>query len=490
MGVAVEKLPLCENAAEGGFFVACASRHLEFRVFTPTALHPLNLKANREIFMTYLQTFAEQYNVWISAGILLLAYIFIATEKMPKVTVALIGAVATIAFGLVSQEKFTGGKINSDYFINFVDFNVIFLLISMMVIVAITASSGVFERGAAFMLKLAGGGAMRAMFVLGIFTAVLSAFLDNVTTVILVIPMTFSIAEKFKMSPVPFLLLEVFASNIGGTATLIGDPPNIIIGSAANLSFSDFINQLSGIVIAILLVVTSTIIFIFRKQLRAAPRLSKETLDQFVANTPIQKKKAIRSLAVLALVIVGFIARDQIGLDTCVVAILGASVLLLFEKPSNIFREVEWNTILFFIGLFVIIGGLEASGGIKMMANALVSATEGSRGLTSMIILWGSGIISGFIDNIPFTATMAPMISQIQATVGVEYAKPLWWCLSLGACLGGNLTIIGAAANVIVSENAAQHGHTIKFLEFFKYGIIVVSISLVMSSAYIWLRFL
>ena len=200
-----------------------------------------------------------------------------------------------------------------------------------------------------------------------------------------------------------------------------------------------------------------------------------------MANTPIQKKKAIRSLSVLALVIAGFIARDQIGLDTCVVAILGASVLLLFEKPSNIFREVEWNTILFFIGLFVIIGGLEASGGIKMMANALVSATEGSRGLTSMIILWGSGIISGFIDNIPFTATMAPMISQIQATVGVEYAKPLWWCLSLGACLGGNLTIIGAAANVIVSENAAQHGHTIKFLEFFKYGIIVVFISLLMS---------
>lgn len=443
-----------------------------------------------ETFMQYIQNITDNYAVAISIGILLFAYIFIATEKLPKMTIALLGAGVTIAIGLVSQNKYVEGKINADYFVNFIDFNVIFLLISMMIIVSITARSGVFERLAAMLLKCAGANPVRIMLLLGFFTAFISAFLDNVTTVILVMPMTFAIAKKFDIAPTAFLLMEVFASNIGGTATLIGDPPNIIIGSAANLSFLDFLKELTLIIVIIFCAVSAALTFLFRKDLKAAAKKMSGNIDFNSATTPLDKKMMLRSMLVLALVIIGFVARDFIQLETCVVAILGASVLLLFEKPSEILKDVEWNTILFFIGLFIIIGGLEASGAIKMMAQGLMNATDGSQSLTAMIILWGSGIISGIIDNIPYTATMTPMIAQVQSTMGVEYTRPLWWCLSLGACLGGNLTIIGAAANVIVSENAAKEGCPIKFWHFFKYGTIVVIISLSLSTGYIWLRFL
>lgn len=440
--------------------------------------------------MEAVQAFITANNVAFSAAILIIAYIFIATEKIPKVTIALLGAAITIILGLVSQVKTIAGGINPEYFVNFVDFNVIFLLVSMMIIVSITTRSGVFSYIANELLKLTKGHPIRVLIALGLFTAVVSAFLDNVTTVILIMPITFSIAKKLDINPIPFLLTEIISSNIGGTATLIGDPPNIIIGSAGGLSFMSFIKELSGIVAIILITVICFLILCFRKTLKASPEKMEEISQLDNSNTITDKALMIRSLIVLTLVILGFVLHDVIHIETCVAAMLGASVLLLFEKPADILRDVEWNTIFFFIGLFIIIGGLEASGGIKLMAEWILHVTQGSESATAMIILWASGIISGVIDNIPYTATMAPMIVEIQNQMGAAYAHPLWWCLSLGACLGGNMTIIGAAANVIVSENSAKEGHPISFMGFLKYGIPTVAISLLLSTAYIYIRFL
>ena len=434
--------------------------------------------------------FIQANAVMISGLILLIAYIFIALEKIPKVTVALIGAGLTLLLGLVSQSKDIAGTLNPHYFANFVDFNVIFLLVSMMILVLIATKSGVFTWMANELLKLTKGSPIKILFALGLFTAVISAFLDNVTTVILVMPITFAIAKQLELNPVPFLITEVIASNIGGTSTLIGDPPNIIIGCAAGFSFMDFIVELAPIVAVILLVVLAFLACTFKKDLVTTEEKMRKVAEIDNSKTITDKKHMIRSMSVLGLVILGFMLHDITHIDTYVVAMIGASILLLFEKPTEILEKVEWNTIFFFIGLFIIIGGLEASGGIKLMAEWLLKITNGSQEATSMMILWGSGIISGIIDNIPYTATMSPMLVEIQKTMGTDYTYPLWWALSLGACLGGNMTIIGAAANVIVSENAAKDGHPIGFIQFMKYGVPVVLISLIISSVYIYFRYL
>ena len=437
-----------------------------------------------------ISSFVSSHSVMISAGLLILAYIFIALEKIPKVVIALLGGAITIILGLVSQTKAVDGVLNPHYFVNFIDFNVIFLLVSMMIIVSITTRSGVFSWMANELLKFTKGHPIRILFTLGIFTAVVSAFLDNVTTVILIMPITFAIAKKLDIDPVPYLLTEVFASNIGGTATLIGDPPNIIIGSAGGLSFMDFVKELTPIVCIILLAVVTVLALIFKKSLKADEAKMAEIAKIDNSHSITDKNLMIRSTTILLLVILGFVLHDKLHIETSVVAMLGASILLIFEKPTDILRDVEWNTIFFFIGLFIIIGGLEASGGIKMMAEWIIQVTQGSQAATSMIILWASGIISGVIDNIPYTATMAPMLVEIEKAIGADYTYPLWWALSLGACLGGNMTIIGAAANVIVSENAIKEGHPISFMRFLKYGVLVVAISLLLSTAYIYLRFL
>ncbi len=434
--------------------------------------------------------FISSHSVIISAGLLLLAYVFIALEKIPKMTIALLGGAITIVLGLVSQTKAVDGLINPHYFINFIDFNVIFLLVAMMIIVAITTKSGVFNWLANELLKFTKGHPVKILFALGIFTAFVSAFLDNVTTVILIMPITFAMAKKLEIDPVPYLLTEVFASNIGGTATLIGDPPNIIIGSAGGLSFMDFLKELTPVVVIILLIVVSVLALVFKNKLHADQDKMNAVAQIDNSGTITNKNLMLRSTIVLALVILGFMLHDMIHLETCVVAMLGASFLLIFEKPNDILKDVEWNTIFFFIGLFIIIGGLEASGGIKLMAQWILDVTKGSQAATSMIILWASGIISGVIDNIPYTATMAPMLVEIEKTMGEAYTFPLWWALSLGACLGGNMTIIGAAANVIVSENAYKEGHPISFMRFLKYGVVVVAISLIVSTVYIYLRYL
>ena len=440
--------------------------------------------------MELIHSFVSAHNVLISAGILILAYIFIALEKVPKVTIALLGAGITILLGLVSQTKVLDGVLNPTYFVQYVDFNVIFLLVSMMIIVSITTRSGVFNYIANNLLKMTKGHPIAILAVLGIFTAVTSAFLDNVTTVILIMPITFFIAKELDIDPIPYLLTEIFASNIGGTATLIGDPPNIIIGSAAGFSFMDFVNNLTVVVAIILVVVLALLSLIFKKKLHASEEKMKEVANIDNSNTIKDKALLIRSMTVLGLVILGFVTHDITHIETCVAAMLGASFLLLFEKPTDILRDVEWNTIFFFIGLFIIIGGVEASGGIKLMAEWILKVTQGSQEAASMLILWASGVISGFIDNIPYTATMSPMLVEIEKAMGVDYTTPLWWCLSLGACLGGNMTMIGAAANVIVSETSAKHGHPMFFLRFMKYGVLVVLISLAICSVYVKFKYM
>ncbi len=431
--------------------------------------------------MEHLHELVANNAIVVSAVILLVAYIFIAWEKIPKVVIALLGGSLTLFLGLLATEK-THDNL-AQYFVSFIDFNVIFLLVSMMIIVHIASKSGMFTWMANEILKRTKGKPKLVLVALAIFTGV-------VTTVILVMPITFAACKLLDINPIPFLITEVFCSNIGGTATLIGDPPNIIIGSAAGFSFMDFVRELTGIVAVIMIVVIAFLIFIYRKDLKSSPEKMELVSKIDNSHSITDMNLAIRAGVVLLLVILGFISHDLTHIPTFLIAMIGASVLLIFEKPAEVLVEVEWNTIFFFVGLFIIIGGLEASGGIALMAKWLLEVTQGSQTATSMIILWASGILSGIIDNIPYTATMAPMIAAIEQTMGHAYAHPLWWSLALGACLGGNMTIIGAAANVIVSENAHKAGYPISFMQFLKYGIIVTMISLVLSTAYIYLRYL
>ena len=441
-----------------------------------------------------LHNLIQNYGMIVSGAILLIAYIFIASEKVQKSVVALIGASLTMLLGLLpfhgTVDKTSGEYIRSVF--DYIEFDVIFLLIGMMVIVHIASKSGVFKWMALELLKYTKGYPKLVLFALAFFTAIASAFLDNVTTVVLIMPVTFIIAREFDCDPVPFLITEVLASNIGGTATLIGDPPNIIIGAKAGLSFMDFVNELTFIVTIIFVVCISILIFMFRNSLKTTKEKMEQISNLDNSQTIKDKSLMIRSMITLLLVIIGFVTHDITHIPAYVFATAGASFLLLFENPKEIYKDVEWLTIFFFIGLFIIIGGFEANGGISFLADKLIELTNGSLTAASMFILWGSGILSGIVDNIPYTATMAPLIAQVQHTLPYigEGHHPLWWALSLGACLGGNLTIIGAAANVIVSETAAVKGHTISFMRFMKYGALVTFISLVLSSAYLYLKYL
>lgn len=441
-----------------------------------------------------LENLVSSHGMVISGAILLIAYIFIASEKIQKSVVALVGASLTMLLGLLPCHSHidptTGAYVKGVF--EYISFDVIFLLIGMMILVHIASRSGVFKWMAIGLLKLTKGHPKMVLFTLAAFTAVASAFLDNVTTVVLMMPVTFVIAKEFDTDPIPFLITEVLASNIGGTATLIGDPPNIIIGARAGLSFMDFLNELTVIVALIFLTVVSVLIFMFRKSLKSTPEKMAHVANLDNSKTITDKGLMIRSMITLALVILGFVTHDITHIDAYIFAVAGASFLLLFEKPKEIYRDVEWLTIFFFVGLFIIIGGFEANGGIAFLADKLIQFTSGSIDMATMLILWGSGLLSGIIDNIPYTATMAPLIAQVQHTIPYSGAghHPLWWALSLGACLGGNLTIIGAAANVIVSETATVKGHPISFMRFMKYGALATFISLALSSAYLYVRYL
>lgn len=441
-----------------------------------------------------LNELSQNYGMIISGAILLIAYIFIAAEKVQKSVVALAGASLTMLLGLIPFHGHYDSNL-SQYIksvFEYIEFDVIFLLVGMMIIVHIASKSGVFKWMALELLKYTKGHPKFVLFALAVFTAVASAFLDNVTTVVLIMPVTFIIAKEFECDPVPFLITEVLASNIGGTATLIGDPPNIIIGAKAGLSFMDFVNELTLIVVIIFAVCTGVLIYMFRNSLTASKEKMEHIANLDNSETITDKNLMIRSMITLVLVITGCVTHDATGIPAYVFAAAGSAFLLLFENPKEVYKDVEWLTIFFFIGLFIIIGGFEANGGISYLAQKLIELTNGSLDAAAMLILWGSGILSGIVDNIPYTATMAPMIAEIQHALPYSGAGhyPLWWALSLGACLGGNLTIIGAAANVIVSETAAVNGHPISFMRFMKYGALVTFISLVLSSVYLYLKYL
>lgn len=441
-----------------------------------------------------IEQFISSNGMFISGAILVIAYIFIASEKIQKSVVALVGASLTMLLGLLPFHGYfdsqAGVYVRSVF--NYVEFEVIFLLIGMMIIVHIASRSGVFKWMAIQLLKATKGHPKLVLFVLAAFTAIASAFLDNVTTVVLIMPVTFVIAKEFETDPIPFLITEVLASNIGGTATLIGDPPNIIIGTKAGLSFMDFVNELTGIVTLIFIIVIAVLVFMFRHSLKATPEKMEHVANIDNTKNITDKKLMWRSMIILFLVILGFVTHDITHIDAYVFAVAGASFLLLFEEPKEIYKDVEWLTIFFFVGLFIIIGGFEANGGISFLAQKLIELTNGSLDAATMLILWGSGILSGIVDNIPYTATMAPLISEVQHVLPYagEGHHPLWWALSLGACLGGNLTIIGAAANVIVSETATVKGYPISFMRFMKYGALTTFISLALSSLYLYFKYL
>jgi Na+/H+ antiporter NhaD/arsenite permease-like protein len=419
----------------------------------------------------------------IALAIFLLTYGLIISEQIHRTTIAMLGGLLMVAFGILDQSKAIG----------YIDFNTIGLLVGMMIIVGITAQTGVFEFIAVWSAQKVKGDPIKILVALSIFTAVASAFLDNVTTVLLVVPVTLSITRQLKVPPIPYLLSEVFASNIGGTATMIGDPPNLMIGSAVkDLTFLSFIDNLTFINFIILIVTVLILAFIYRKQLVTTNDLRKHLLSKDshdeLKNSILLKKCII----VVTLTLCGFFVHQFIHIETATIALIGAFILLLLTGDKYlviVLEKIEWTTLFFFIGLFVIVGGLVETGLIEALAKKAMSLTGGELKSSTFLILWMSAIISAFVDNIPFVATMIPLIKEM-GHLGVTNLDPLWWSLSLGACLGGNGTLIGASANLVVAGIASKEGHHISFMKFLKVGFPLMIISIIISSIYVYIRYL
>lgn len=428
------------------------------------------------------QTVLNGQALWAIA-LFLLSYALIISEKLHRTIVAMCGAILMIFFGIIDQETA----------LHHIDFNTLGLLIGMMIIVTVTAETGLFKFIAVWAAKKAGGRPMRILVSLAAITAVASALLDNVTTVLLIVPVTFMVTRKLNVNPIPYLLTEVFCSNIGGTATLIGDPPNIMLGSAVKeLTFMAFIVNLTPIIIVIAAVTIGILAFVYRKQLVTTDALRQEIMaldpGEELTDRPLLRK----CLIVLTLTIAGFFLHQFVGVESSVIALAGAFLLLLLSGEhhmENALVKVEWTTIFFFIGLFVLVGGLVETHVISWLAERAVELTGGNVRASSMLILWLSAVASAFIDNIPFVATMIPLI-QDMGHMGMTNLEPLWWSLSLGACLGGNGTLIGASANVVVAGLAAKEGHPITFVRFMAIGFPLMILSIVISTVYIWLRYL
>ena len=416
----------------------------------------------------------------ITLFVLVLA--FIGSELAHRTVLALLGAVVVVAVGIVDQESA----------VEYVDWNTIGLLAGMMVIVSVVDKTGVFEYLAVKSAQWGKARPGRILVLLGIVTAFLSAFLDNVTTVILMVPVTFLIADALGVSPLPFLLAQVMASNVGGAATLIGDPPNILIGSAAGLSFADFVLNLAPLALLALPFVLGFFWLAFRKELKASEG-AVQNIARLDARGAIRDPVLLRkSLIVLGVVIVGFFLHGVLHLEAATIALSGAAALMLYARSDveEVLREVEWPTLLFFVGLFVLVGGLEATGFVDRIAG-LLTAFAGSQTLTALLVLWGSALASGIVDNIPFTATMIPVLEGLARTEGLSEAevRPLWWALAIGADFGGNLTLIGASANVVVAGASERAGRKISFLKFMAYGIPVTLLTLVVATPYLLLRY-
>ncbi|HHN63855.1 MAG TPA: hypothetical protein ENK09_00645 [Nitrospirae bacterium] len=433
---------------------------------------------------------------WTATAIFLLAYAIIVSEKIHKTIVAIVGAALMLVLKILEQrEAFHVEELG-------VDWNVIFLLISMMTIINLMRPTGFFEYIAIKSAKWGKGEPFRIMAIFAVVTAVLSALLDNVTTVLLLAPVTLLIADALEVDPIPYLITEALASNIGGTATLIGDPPNIMIASKAKLNFIDFIIHLTPAIIVIMVIFLIVLKFVFGKRLQVKPELKKRVLEmneREAIKDPVMLKK---SLFVLGIVILGFVFHGMLGYEPATVALFGAGLLLLLSgthDPHHYLAEVEWPTIFFFMGLFIIIGGVVKVGLIKWMSMKVLAITHGNMFATSMLVMWFSAFASAFVDNIPYVATMNPLIIDMAQQLwphlkGVELLHnpalmPLWWSLALGACLGGNGTAIGASANVIVVGMAERAGKRITFLRFMLYGMPIMILTVILSMIYVWLRY-
>ena len=417
--------------------------------------------------------------VLIGLAVFVLTYGLIATERVHKTLAAMAGGVAMVLLGIISQEQA----------FDEIDFNVIFLLAGMMILAGIIRKTGVFGWLAVRAARFAGGDGYRVLVVLSVITAVASAFLDNVTTVVLVGPITLFLAARLGMSPFPLIVSEILASNIGGAATLIGDPPNILIGSAADLDFVAFLVNMAPLSALLLVIYLFAARWLFRGQLETDPAL-RETLLSLDERDMITDPRLLRSsLVVLGLTLLGFLIHGPLGYEPATVALTGAVALMVVarEDPHEVLREVEWPTLFFFIGLFMLVAGVIEIGIIDAVAEGIVAVTGGALGTTSILILWVSTVLSGVIDNIPYTATMIPVVDQLAA--GHE-SDVLWWALAIGADLGGNATIIGASANVILASMAEREGHPISFGAFLRYGLPVTIGTVLISTVYVWLRYL
>ena len=429
---------------------------------------------------------------WVAGGLFVVTYAVVMSERVNRAIVALLAAGLRIFAGILTQDAAIDG----------VDFNTLGLLTGMMVIVAVTKRSGVFQYLAIWSAKKVQARPWGILVMLTLVTALLSAFLDNVTTVLLIAPVTLLIAEELRVSPYPFLFSEIFASNIGGTATLIGDPPNIMIGSAVDLTFNDFVMNLSPVVLVVLLVTLVPIYLIWGRKMHAEPQY-RERVMRFDEREAITDPRLLKqSLSVLGLVLTAFVLAHPLHLEPATIAMFGGALLLLLanwphgadEQARNVhhaFTEVEWVTIFFFVGLFIVVHGLDSTGLLRMLAEWLAAATGGDLTVTALSILWVSAIASAVVDNIPFVATMIPLIKSMAPTFGgPEGLMPLWWSLSLGACLGGNGTLVGASANLIVAGLAERAGQPIRFVPFLLAAFPLMLLSIVISTVYIYLRYL
>ncbi|MED2974886.1 ArsB/NhaD family transporter [Fictibacillus sp. B-59209] len=419
----------------------------------------------------------------IALSIFLITYGLIISEKVHRTIISILGGALMVALGVIDQETA----------IHHIDFNTIGLLIGMMVIVTITAETGLFKFIAIWAAKKVKGDPVKTLIALGLITAIGSAFLDNVTTVLLVVPVTFSVTRRLNLNPIPFLMTEIFASNIGGTATMIGDPPNIMIGSAVKeLTFLSFIDNLAFIC-GIILVVTIVIMAIFyKKGLKTKPELVENLMRLDEKKEIVDHKLLRKCLLALAITIGGFFLHQFIHVETATIALFGAFLLLLLAGEKHLeyaLEKVEWTTLFFFVGLFVIVAGLVETGIIASVAKHAMEWTGGDLKATTFLILWMSAIASAFVDNIPFVATMIPMIKEM-GHMGITNLEPLWWSLSLGACLGGNGTLIGASANLVVAGLASKEGYHISFVKYLIIGFPLMILSILISSVYVYLRYL
>jgi Na+/H+ antiporter NhaD/arsenite permease-like protein len=430
--------------------------------------------------------------LWVSTGVLVATYAAIMSERLNRAIVALLGAGVLISVGLLDQSEALRG----------IDWNTIALLTGMMIIVSVTKKCGVFQYVAIVAAQRVRARPAGLMIMLSVVTAVFSAFLDNVTTVLLIAPVTLVIAREIKVPPYPFLFAEIFASNIGGTATLIGDPPNILIGSLAGLSFNDFVLNLTPVIVLVMAVQIAITHIIWGRRLHATDADEARVMAIRAADRISDTKLLKQSLSVIAAVIVAFVLARAIHLEPGSIAMIGAAVLLALDNlghppdrqhlhVTGAFNEVEWITIFFFIGLFIVVHAVDVTGLLGVLADKLLALTAGNRTVTALTILWASAVLSAIIDNIPFVATMIPLIKSMAPTFGgPDGLLPLWWALSLGACLGGNGTLIGASANLTVAGIAERDGVPFRFMTYLLYAFPMMLVSVAISHVYIYLRYL